>query len=1010
MAQAKPNLNRMPYEFTTAEIDQFLRSGEHAEALAGYFGAERYRQLTALARVPVRRATRRRQRVFILPGIMASMIGTKRSRLLPDEVVWINPVTLAFGKAKELSFDLDPIDHEALDVIPYFYYYLRKRLSNEGYDVEYFYYDWRYDLETLAEQLATKIKNDAADSVDLVAHSMGGLVSRLALRDADANAKISRLIMLGTPNHGSFNAIQVFDGTHSVTQKVEQMDLRHDMNELITQVFSTLPAVYQLLPFEAKFGNADIYDQAKWPDNMPKPRQDLLDRAKEVSALYPAPDERHFLIASTAHPTYVGIRMAPDGLVYEYADANGDGTVPLESALLPGVKTRYVGSEHQDLANDDDAINTVVSLLQTQPDAWTTESAPVTRGSRSRQTINTSELKTRTPPPRDAFASPAEHRNTLNALFGRVEKRDEPPSIKSIPPSGMVLGKWQGLTIGERPRRRVEITLAKGDLTAAEVPVSVLGMFQNVRPTGAARAIDEKMNGALSEIFSRRMFNAQSGEIFILPSPSRRIGSAMILFAGLGSFDQLDDQAYQFTAANIMRTLLRCRVTEFASVVFGSNSTMSPKDALTNMLRGFWNGLADVDPEQRFRRLVLCEIDPVRYEELKAELLNLSISGFFSPAEVVLDEIVLDAEEVARRTAASIAATPATAPSAYLSVRSDSDANIARFDYSLLSPGGKATVFQEPIQFPTANLNQLLSKIGVPGFDVDDFGKQLVELVLPKGIREILFSPQAEKTHLTIINDAGASRVPWETLQANKRAPVLKAGLSRQYATGGLSVAKWLEQTRNQKKLSMLMIVDPTEDLPGARTEADAIQQVLTGIPDLELAAPLKGPAATRKAVLDLFASGKYDVIHYAGHASFDANDPTKSGLYCADGVLTGPDLVTLPALPTLLFFNACESARVRKAKAKPVDDPETRLKKAVSLAESFLVNGISQLIGTYWPVSDAGAATFAKVFYTELVQAKPMGEALIAARHALHKAKQADWANYIHYGDPNFSIKKPSH
>ena len=47
--------------------------------------------------------------------------------------------------------------------------------------------------------------------ISLVAHSMGGPRARAALRPA-AREKIERLIMLGTPNQGSFNAVQALRG------------------------------------------------------------------------------------------------------------------------------------------------------------------------------------------------------------------------------------------------------------------------------------------------------------------------------------------------------------------------------------------------------------------------------------------------------------------------------------------------------------------------------------------------------------------------------------------------------------------------------------------------------------------------------------------------------------------------------------------------------------------------------------------------------------------------------
>jgi len=65
-------------------------------------------------------------------------------------------------------------------------------------------------LEVLAEALSDRIEEviaawglPRADSVELVAHSMGGLVCRLALERAETRAAVGGLLTLGTPHHGT---------------------------------------------------------------------------------------------------------------------------------------------------------------------------------------------------------------------------------------------------------------------------------------------------------------------------------------------------------------------------------------------------------------------------------------------------------------------------------------------------------------------------------------------------------------------------------------------------------------------------------------------------------------------------------------------------------------------------------------------------------------------------------------------------------------------------------------
>ena len=66
-------------------------------------------------------------------------------------------------------------------------------------------------------------------------------------------------------------------------------------------------------------------------------------------------------------------------------------------------------------------------------------------------------------------------------------------------------------------------------------------------------------------------------------------------------------------------------------------------------------------------------------------------------------------------------------------------------------------------------------------------------------------------------------------------------------------------------------------------------------------------------------------MVHYAGHGFFDPRQRGRSGLFCAGGeVLSGIDLATIDNLPSLMFFNACETARVRGIRRSSVAAPAT--------------------------------------------------------------------------------------
>jgi len=262
--------------------------------------------------------------------------------------------------------------------------------------------------------------------------------------------------------------------------------------------------------------------------------------------------------------------------------------------------------------------------------------------------------------------------------------------------------------------------------------------------------------------------------------------------------------------------------------------------------------------------------------------------------------------------------------------------------------------------------------------------------------------------HLVVVHDAPSSRIPWETLRLGNWAPAADAGLSRRYMAENLSVAKWLEQRRHSPTLNLLLVVNPTRDLPGAEEEGQRIQELFGAHSGVKLVVRHQ-QEANKPALLKDFSSGEYDVIHYAGHAYFDAAHPARSGILCAgQQVLSGADLAGLSRLPTLIFFNACEAGRIRGGAARPsrASVPRQRIAQNVGLAEAFLRGGAANYLGTYWPVGDAAAKVFAEVFYSGVMQGWALGQATLGARQAVQKLKSVDWADYILYGSPEFVLK----
>ncbi len=333
----------------------------------------------------------------------------------------------------------------------------------------------------------------------------------------------------------------------------------------------------------------------------------------------------------------------------------------------------------------------------------------------------------------------------------------------------------------------------------------------------------------------------------------------------------------------------------------------------------------------------------------------------------------------------------------------------------MLGVGSKAAVLTERRDVTKRALDAVLAPVHPDHVGeltmkkVERLGVELGELVLGPGIREALAA--LDEHPLIVVHDDAASRIPWETLRIGKHVPAVAKGLTRQYLARDLSVAKWLEERRLDAELRILLVVDPTEDLPGAAAEGRRLREILGGRAFFRVET-IEGPRATKAAVLAEFRSGRFDVVHYAGHGFFDPVRPGRSGLICAgDEVLSGVDLADAQHLPALVFFNACEVGRVRgrrgaASRARKKAPAKMRTEGAAGVAESLLRGGVANFLGTYWEVGDAGAKRFAETFYAALLRGDPVDDAALRARRSLENAGDSDWADYLHYGPRGYRLK----
>lgn len=143
-------------------------------------------------------------------------------------------------------------------------------------------YDWRQDNVQAVrrlDELIERIRTDYADpdlKVDIVAHSMGGLVTRYYLRYGttdvlDGNdfpmndhgaTRVRKVILLGTPNLGSVSGLNEF-----------LQGFKVGLRRIPTETFATMPSAYQLFPHPIRSAlvsangevlERDLFDVSIW--------------------------------------------------------------------------------------------------------------------------------------------------------------------------------------------------------------------------------------------------------------------------------------------------------------------------------------------------------------------------------------------------------------------------------------------------------------------------------------------------------------------------------------------------------------------------------------------------------------------------------------------------------------------------------------------------------------------------------------------------------------------------
>lgn len=1003
--------------------------------------------------------------VVVLPGIMGSTLDTVRRG--DTDNVWLNFLRLAAGRIGRLKLSADGTQEADREfrVIPSgmerkTYAPLVMRLRS-GWTVAECPYDWRRHLDEASDALAALVRSKfPVGSVHLVAHSMGGLVARNFIRRHPdvwkrmaADGRGGRLVMLGTPNYGSFVIPQVLTGTERALRLLERVDAFHNLNELL-EITNTFPGSYLMLPAPDRLppDARAIYAEETWRPFRVSQRH--LDAAAAFHAgLAAAPGtidpDRMCYVAGYGQPTLAGLRVVTAG-EFDYAGTLlGDGRVPHALGLLEGVRTYYVEESHGDLPRNESVLNGIDDLLRHGESPVLSAEVRAPRGPVApaawRRSVGERELGAAMERV-SAVALSVVPRARDGSPPARVPGDAEVPNPREVADAEEVLraaaaGAREAVREpapataagrGLRPVKplRLEVEVVRGDARRVRGPVVAVGHYRGVTPVAAEGALDQATNHAISGAIAAGMFGGHLGELFYIPRPAGcALAAGGVLVAGMGEFGTFGRDDLTFLMRNVTLALNKVGHREFATVLIGSGEGNLSKDrAVRGLLEGVCDALRSArGADRHVRRVVIVELAADAATEIHASLramrderaipeLNLAVR----PATLPESTRATAGQEraTATRLAAAAGAGGPSGPSG-TSVRMTIERDVDKFLFSALTEKAVVPVREEPVQsFFVEGAAQRLMESQTRR-EQELLGHGLYKYLMPEDFQRLI-DPD---TRLTLIVDRVTAGLPWE-MGCFKSAtgmhffgPHLR--LARQFRTGLSSVGA-LVPTQTSGRLRVLVIADPAPEpdlqLPGARREGRAVVRALRdvrtkGDPALraiEVVDRIGPDACDPVDLLALILAEHFDVIHFAGHGYFNRDDPRRGGWVLGrDRFLSSAEIFKSPKDATrLVFANACFSAVVNPG---PASGAEEMNRKLAGVAEAFLERGVGNYLGAGWPVDDQAAVDFAEAFYGSVLEGQFLCDAVAAGREAvMRRGIGSSWGAYQHYGDPATKLYDP--
>ena len=217
--------------------------------------------------------------VLIVPGLLGTELKDGDELLWADLDRMVTNISDNFMDPLAFNKDLSSSDesiaaHDTIAVaklfgIDVFDYTngLINEFKNQGYiegeNLFTFPYDWRYGVtgeydngknnsDLLGEKINEILQQTGADKVDVVAHSLGGLVVKQYVAEHAAGHHIGKAVFVGVPNTGAPKAVKVL-------VQGDNLDILGLNDQEIKKISQNMPAVYDLLPSQQYYDRAGTF-------------------------------------------------------------------------------------------------------------------------------------------------------------------------------------------------------------------------------------------------------------------------------------------------------------------------------------------------------------------------------------------------------------------------------------------------------------------------------------------------------------------------------------------------------------------------------------------------------------------------------------------------------------------------------------------------------------------------------------------------------------------------------